>query len=499
MPPMPSNSSTDVRTTRARQAAAICLFLTVCGLTAIPAVFLIEKYRGRAAWRDYEVEARQRGVKLDLADYLPAPVPEADNFAAIPIFQSVFAEDEAGRNAPDPFALPEGKDGQKPPKFADPVKSQRLDLAAWQRFFVEMGRLPVAGENAARDILRALESYAAPLAQLRAAGERPQCRFPVRYEKGFAAALPHLGLFQSAAKLYALGITAHLALGESAEACQEFQAGLRLVTATTGEPTLIAGLVRIAVCTVLQNAVWDGLAGHQWAEPELRAIESDLAALNWLADYRFAMGSERGGFNLMVDQLIKAPDMMAGIVTMADATQGTSWSKKWAFWLYPTGWHYQSKVRANRFFDETAARIDLAERRFYADRPVPSSPTNFTDWAARVRLMLFALATPVFENVEKRYLQIASVTDEARMACALERHRLTRSSYPGALAALVPKYLATLPRQVVNGEPYIYRRSVPRSFSLYSVGADLQDDGGEIDPKLSASKQKDWVWRSPAE
>lgn len=34
-------------------------------------------------------------------------------------------------------------------------------------------------------------------------------------------------------------------------------------------------------------------------------------------------------------------------------------------------------------------------------------------------------------------------------------------------------------------------------FVLYSVGADLKDDGGEIHPSLTGSKQKDWVWQYP--
>ena len=62
----------------------------------------------------------------------------------------------------------------------------------------------------------------------------------------------------------------------------------------------------------------------------------------------------------------------------------------------------------------------------------------------------------------------------------------------------MPEFLPALPVEIVNGEPYRYRRTDDGSFVLYSVGLDLRDDGGVIDPKKSAKEQADWVWRYPA-
>jgi len=100
--------------------------------------------------------------------------------------------------------------------------------------------------------------------------------------------------------------------------------------------------------------------------------------------------------------------------------------------------------------------------------------------------------------LEKRYLHAAAFTDMARIACALERHRLARGDFPDTLAALDAELIDPVPYEVVNGQPYRYRRTEEGSFLLYSVGIDLRDDGAVIDPKLSAMKQSDWVWRYPA-
>ncbi len=466
------------------------LALVAAGL--IPGFYLVEKYRARAAWRAYETEAKARGVKLDFADYLPPEIPDAENFASIPLFDAVFRASDAGEPVPNPLKLPSSPDA-KLPKFNDPVKQERIDLGAWQQFFIAAKSLPAAGDSAAADVLKALDSFATPLAQLHDAGTRPHCHFPVHWEKAFASALPHMEILQSASKLCALRLSAHLALGDSAAAYEDFRDGLRLATATTAEPSLIAGLVRIATASAMENAVWGGLAEHQWTEPELRKIEADLAGLDWLEDYLFAMGSERGGSNLMIDMLIENPRQLSSLIAGAPTAPG----REWTISLYPTGWFYGSKLRSNRYFDEMSARVEPGPRRWFGERPVPSSPEHIKSLPTRIRYMIFAIMAPVVESVERRYVQAATVTDQTRLACALERFRLARGTFPQALSELTPDLLASIPAEIMNGEPYRYRRTDDGSFLLYSVGTDLRDDGGVIDPKATASKQADWVWRYP--
>ena len=492
---MSSTSPTDppAKPSRLRRYLVRALFLVACLATLIATLFIVEKYRGRAAWRAYETEAKARGVKLDFADYIPPKIPDAENFASIPLFEAVFRASDAGQPIPNPLKLPVPTRG-KLPKFNDPAKQERIDLAAWQKFFVEAKLLPAAGDSAAADVLQALAGFATPLAQLRDAGTRPHCHFPIHWEKAFAAALPHLEILQSASKLFALRLSAHLALGDSAAAYEDFRTGLRLATATAEEPTLIAGLVRLATVTAMENAVWGGLAGQQWAEPELRKIEADLAGLDGLKDYLFALGSERGGSNQMTDMLIGDPRQFAALMPAMAETPSSTWGSS----AFPSGWLYQNKVRANHFFDESAARIDPGQRRYFGERPIPSSATHLTSLPARLYYMLFCLSSPVVESLEKRWIQAATVTDQTRLACALERFRLARGAFPQALSELAPDFLPAVPAEIVNGEPYRYRRTDDGSFALHSVGTDLRDDSGVIVPMANASKQADWVWRYPA-
>ena len=470
-------------------------FVLACLATLVVALYLEEKIRGRAAWRAYEIEARQRGVKLAFADYLPPKIPDAENFAAIPIFDAVFRASDAHEKTPNPFKLPEVAD-TKEPKFSEPLKQERIDLAAWQKFFVEAKLLPAATDSAAADVLRALDTFAAPLAQLHAAGTRPHCRFPVNWEPPYSARLPHLEVLRAAARLDALRLSAHLALGQSAAACEDFRDGLSLATATREDPPVISGLVRIAIATMMESAVWNGLAGHQWAGPELRKIEADLAPFDWLTDYLFVTGSERGAGNDLTKMVIEDPRPLAAIMGLEGA--GRQPIRDFGFSLYPAGWFYQSMVRENHYFDEVSARIDAGQRRYFGERPVPSSVEDIRTRPQTIYYLLLTVLAPALENLSHKYVQTATMTDLARLACALENFRIARGALPQALAELVPEFLPVLPVEIVNGEPYRYRRAEDGSFLLYSVGTDLRDDGGVSDPQASAAKQADWVWHYPA-
>src|SRR4051794_21495171 len=101
---MSSNSPTDsaplarkpLWRTLLTRAAFVCAVL----FTLLVAFFLVEKSRGNAAWNRYQAEARARGVKLTLTEYVQPPVPDERNFAAIPLFQDCFRQP----SPPNPLA-----------------------------------------------------------------------------------------------------------------------------------------------------------------------------------------------------------------------------------------------------------------------------------------------------------------------------------------------------------------------------------------------------------
>lgn len=495
---MSSNSPTDSPSIGKRligrrilvRAAFVCALLA----TLIVAFFLVERVRGQAAWKRYRDDAVARGVKLNLVEYVPPPVPDERNFAAIPVFQDAFQKPQP----PNPFALPEAA-GSKQARSHSVAKGLRIDMSGWQKFFVAQKVLPSAGDSAAGDVLKALERYAPQMEQLRVAGARPDCRFPVRYEDGFAAALPHLSLMMSASRLYTLRLAAHLALGDSPGAYEDFRESLRLYTATQREPTLIAGLVRLGVLAMLENGVWGGIAGHQWAAPELEKIGADLAAVRLMDDYALGLGSERGFCNLVHDQLVQ--EGTSKLPSMVEGAPGDGGFFGPFLAHYPVGWLRLNQTRANRYFDEMLTRVSQEPPRIFTDRLVSSWPREMSKVGTfeRLRYRLFFLLAPALSEVESSYAYGQTLLDETRLGCALERHRLSQGGLPSSLELLSPAFISTLPRDVMTGEPLHYRKTGEDGYTLYSVGWNRTDDDGKSEPNVNAAKQQaDWVWAVPA-
>src|SRR5690606_9234408 len=93
------------------------------------------------------------------------------------------------------------------------------------------------------------------------------------------------------------------------------------------------------------------------------------------------------------------------------------------------------------------------------------------------RYALAGMALPALIKSSDKFARAQVEIDLAVVACALERHRLQTGDYPDSLDALLPRFLSTLPADVVNGEPLKYGRE-EGSFILYSVGMDLQNNYG---------------------
>lgn len=101
---------------------------------------------------------------------------------------------------------------------------------------------------------------------------------------------------------------------------------------------------------------------------------------------------------------------------------------------------------------------------------------------------------PAVQTVPRRAALTQTGVDQLVAACALERFRLAHVELPNTLDALVPQYLAAVPRDVIDGQPLRYRREGLDKFSLWSVGSNQTDEGGEVvrnDERLDETKG-DW-------
>jgi hypothetical protein len=112
------------------------------------------------------------------------------------------------------------------------------------------------------------------------------------------------------------------------------------------------------------------------------------------------------------------------------------------------------------------------------------------------------LLLPALQTAAKKFVYAQAVTDQARLAIALERYRIAQGQFPESLETLAPKFIPQLPHDIINGQPLKYQRTTNGSFVLYSVGWNETDDGGTIGLNKGGNfdpNTGDWVWRYPAE
>ena len=84
-----------------------------------------------------------------------------------------------------------------------------------------------------------------------------------------------------------------------------------------------------------------------------------------------------------------------------------------------------------------------------------------------------------------------TIDRSSRVAVAVERFRRDRGALPGALTDLVPAYLSDVPVDPHSGRPLLFRPAAG-AYTIYSVGPDRKDDGGDLTSELQNTLARGW-------
>jgi hypothetical protein len=459
------------------------LFVVVCLVTLYGLFIAVENWRGKHAWDVYQREREAKGDSFDWKSVTPPPVPDAENFAMMPLFAELF---------PKPPQHPK-LDALRLPDCAGAAGDWHMgrveNLAAWKKCFTN------------DDLLAALKVYEPMMREIsEALVQRPKCRFPVRYEEHIAALMPHLGYFRYAMRAYRLRALAELSAGQTDAAFEDVRLGLRFANVIKDEPILISYLVRVSMLELASQPVWEGLAAHRWNDRQLAALQAEFANTDQLATFARAMRGERlFGYNACRWLINKPKERLKALEMSGIEKSGLQRGlEQLVVYAIPTGWWYQNMLNVDRFHTEDYSPImDLNVRRF--------DPTAYRRVEEKLKAratipynVLSKLLLPALGNCAKSAAASQTTVDEVVVACALERYRLAKGALPEKLDALVPEFLAKVPTDVITGEPLRYRRDGER-FSLWSVGWNEKDDGGLLGttngktPRWDKDKG-DWVF-----
>jgi hypothetical protein len=493
------------------------------GLALLIALFYaVEDWRGWRAWDNFRRTCEAKGERFDRASVIPPAVPDDQNFALTPVVVSTYAGqiDKNGHQVqlPDTNVIDRlhfdlsarpGDFDRTNYRTGSWANGTLTDLRPRQEYYrtlaAKTNLFPVAPQpqSPAADVLLALSKFDATVEELRAAGNLPESRFPLEYDKVFPAEilLPHLSPLKSTAQLLQMRALAELKNGDRQKALADVRLLLRLAESVRTEPMLISHLIRIAILQIALQPVYEGLAEHRWSDAQLAELEALLARLDFLKDYRTAM---RGEMVLMeignIQSMRLHPDQLRNSLETADSKTAAAATR--ALHLIPSGWFYQNQYRcAHMMVEYFLPAVDARQgtvspglvREF--DRALEAERT--TPYNVLEKLLLPALAKSV-----ARFAYAQSATDLARTAVALERYRLAHGRLPESLDALAPQFMPSVPHDVIGGGPLKYRREADGQFVLYSIGWNETDDGGTVVCFKSSGKpdtvQGDWVWKYPA-
>jgi len=497
-------------------------------VTLVVLFYAEEDWRGWHAWNNYHLQLEASGAQLDYRAFIPKPIPDDQNFAAVPVIESWFTQrTNFNKKWSDNYSLASGMLGSQtnPNPPAPEGNSYQggeryfLDLVAWKTAFAAIqsgrtnsneklssGKLDLASRAVvAPAVVAGLVSSETELNQLRAASDRPSARYAVVYDldNPWGILLPHLGNIKRTVQRLQLRACAELASGQSDRALADVKLMLYLADSAKDEPFLISYLVRLACVHLAIQPVWEGLAEHAWSDAQLQELQVLFQQCDFFPQMEHSLASERAA------AILTAGLLERGKYHLNDLTDDPSHSGSALANLFgrivPRGWYYQEQLNYCRLFQlQLAGAFDASQKRVFPEQigsnvkaldKVFAGRNPFTTICTRHQL-LAVLLLPTLHKIPLRAAAAQTAVDEAAIACALERCRLANGQFPETLEVLVPRFISQLPNDVISGEPYKYHLTNDGQFVLYSVGWNEKDDGGVPGKTLFNEKEGDWVWRN---
>ena len=480
-------------------------------LMTLAAVLVTEEnWRAKRDWENYKRDAAARGEHLNIATFVPPPVPDEQNFFAAPIVAESWKHLQNPAQGQSSYAdyrmhfdIYRGYIEHSPNTF------HAKDWQSYYRKFSETAEgktngfpvPPSPGEPAA-DVLFSLSIFDSALEELRQAAARPAARMPVNYEDGFenAGQLLHwLANTKRCGQFLKLRIQAELENNQGDKALDDVKLFLKVTAASCNQHFLISELVRIAMFSILQDTLNESIRQHRWSDAQLAELEDALAKQDLLANFASGMEGEK---LCAIDAFEK--QRLTREMKNADDSSGKTViitnSLRWS----PTAYFYRNQLafaEMHRKFivplvDFTNRIVAPAALR-HAEAEAAKELKGFPLYQAQASMVYPAIAGSV-----KKFAHVQTELDLTRTACALERFRLAHGTYPESLAALAPQFIAAVPNDIINGQPLRYRRTDDGKFLLYSVGWNETDDGGQVAKTKTGKidwqnwKSGDWVWKN---
>lgn len=493
-------------------------FLILIAIFLIPTLWLLVSHiLAKHALERYKVQLRAAGEKLTIDELLPPYVPPDKNGAKL--FTQAF-----------PYLHFEGLFDSNPPPATRMVAPGKA-MIGWQQSEIVSVYDPPILTNSWRDIEQELKQHALGLDLLRQAVACPELDFGLDYHDTSLSGTGHLSKIKNATQLLSASAVLDLSHAETASSVTNLHTLLTIVNKWKDERLLISQLVHTALPWIACGAQWEVLQATNLTDPELAALQRDWESMELVQPMENALKMERVWDLAMIEQLRNTNDPSAsfgwgtasgsgagGSSDILDVIKniGQSASEKTGYALWRVSWSYGDELRQMQVLQVAIETVHQIEANgFFVNA--------LTNWDGRINALglnnqtnnwlrnhldantaeIFGDISDIIDNAMDRLLRSEATRRITITAIALKRYQLRYGNWPLNLTALVPEFLSELPRDPVDGQPLRYRAKPDGTFTLYSIGSDNKDDGGDPTPvKATRTMQwqrgRDWVWPQPA-
>lgn len=426
------------------------MLLTLGAAFAIVAVLTIQHFllKNRADRLLVELRAQGHPTDLDQVNESYAIPPGVTNAADIymPAFTALIPEDGSNTNAPVHFSL-------ESPIDAYP-------------------------DNILRYVRNWMETNATVIPRLHEAAGHPHCRYPQDYTLGYNTLLPHLSQAKNAIRI--LGWNACL-LAESGKidpALDSIQAAISISDSLDGEPDIIGQLVRIAGYAIVCNRLEEILNRRRLSDADLKrlfrllegrestkSLQAAFAGEMCMGLYFFENPDAFGGLNF--NGVTTAGDNFKSLAAISGLKATGLWERDRAFYI---GFHQGCmETLDNPFPEALSAAAEVNARLEGASKGIRNVVTR-------------AIAPALTKVIERKAMRVATLR-VTLAGVAVERYRLANDGRPpDSLSDLVPEFLPSTLDDPFDGHALRYRR-LDTGYVIWSVGADLQDQQGDLEPE----------------
>lgn len=493
-----------------KRSIKVCLRLALALLVMLSAFLLTERIRGKVSLTRYKATLERNGELLTV--------------------QQVMAQRSQGSSAPrEVLAAAERLTNLNvvlnhyPPQMRGTPSGSAV--VGFREDFWTENRTNYSWAQLATEV----KVHEATLKEIRLALATPAFGSELDLSEGINLKFPHLAAAKSLSRCYAVQALLALHEGRSGDAVEPILAQIRLPSLLAEDRVLISELVRFAMANIALGTTWEAMQAEGWSDQDLLRLQIAWAGLEFLPGFTRALEGERAFIitsavatresNQAAYDYVRSdeggplfpsgPDGEISWGWIADHGETYEFFRKRIYCpIWRFAWSHQDE---RRLLGEiqlllTSVRVMSAARSFAEREELLSTLQRVVTghgFYNRLRYPQPGLIMSLAHSIQK---VARNETDRSFALCAiaLKRYAQRHGRLPGALTDLVPEFLETVPVDYFDGKAMKYHLNAAGQFTLYSVGQDGKDDGGDLSPlpEVKSARnnwvRRDYVWPLPA-